>query len=265
VVDAYYVTLELIYDNCYQSVFWLAKEPMSDEIAASGAAAPLVPGAVFRQMLRNSMKDAAELKILVDILLHRLRWRLDTLQLSSAMAFVAGKINDPNRALMFVGPGKSKDTVWVLSGAVPSRAPGVPVRAAASMAHPVELVRPTMSIVNWHSPTLARDIQDLERYWADINVPMKIATKSPLPSDFRVLQGDYDIWQDAFSHMMDDYLLNTSSARADVATLLRLYNLSETHDIPVLRAAYVGAIIKKLSIDNVSQVWLCKIRIFKVV
>jgi hypothetical protein len=203
------------------------------------------------------MKEESEFKMVVDVLLHRLRWRLDTLQLSSAMVFVADKIGDPNRALVFVGPGKSKDTVWVMSSAVPSRAPGLSGKAdtaAVTAAHPVELVRPNMSIVNWHSPALARDIQELEKHWAEINVPMKMATKSPLPPDFRVLPGDYGVWQDVFSHMMDDYLLNTSAARADVATLLRLYNLSEIHDIQVLRTAYIGAISKKLSIDNISQV-----------
>lgn len=237
-----------------KNVLWTARTGASDDNATTDAAGS--PGGVFRHMLKTCIKDASEMKIIIDVLLHRLRWRLDSQQLSTPLSFVADKISDPHRAQVFVGPGKSKDTVWVMSSSNitggMARAPGG--KAGASLAHPVELVRPNLSIVNWHSPGLAGEIQELERSWADSNVAMKIATKAPLPADFRVLPGDYDIWQDAFSHMMDDYLLNTSAARADMVALLRLYSISELHDIPVLRASYVGAMCKKLSMDNVAQV-----------
>jgi hypothetical protein len=67
------------------------------------------------------------------------------------------------------------------------------------------------------------------------------------------LQGSYESWQELFSHMVDDYLLQRSLASLDATTLMDLFNLCHTFEIHELQKIYLKRLEYALSRESVGQ------------
>mmetsp|Transcript_14766 Transcript_14766/g.27699 ORF Transcript_14766/g.27699 Transcript_14766/m.27699 type:complete len:485 (-) Transcript_14766:665-2119(-) len=68
------------------------------------------------------------------------------------------------------------------------------------------------------------------------------------------LPGYYHIWQEIFSHMIDDYVMDTSLAATGVVEILELYVYSCRYELTHLCMRYTKELINRLSTESFLQV-----------
>lgn len=173
-------------------------------------------------MLDASKNDPGELRVIIDVLVHRLRWTRAQMAGDNTNTEMGGlPINTSYSAGGAEREGSGKGSlasrlgsgaaVWVLSPALgPSQ--DMPGRrlgsgdAMISSRHPTELQCPPLSLVQWHSAVLADTLTELQAHWASIGLTGSHAHKAdPLPKDVRLLPGEYEVWQEVRSHEIHVY------------------------------------------------------------
>ena len=157
-------------------------------------------------MFDTAQSDPGEFRAIVEVLLHRLKW-------SSAEQVSRGAKREgesggssgesmspdaaPQLALSDRLSGGCK--VWVRTAAVREPRGSSASSLVDSGMCPVEVLCPHISLVRWHSSRLADDITELMKHWQGLpDIKNKLSKAGTIPAEFRVLEGEFEIWQEVF-------------------------------------------------------------------
>ena len=205
---------------------WAAKKPTASE--SSSGPPPLDSaeqdnhrnssehnsGEVLRLMIQSSLHDPAEFRVIIEVLVHRIRWTEEELKFNGCYSHsdIAESVCVADSDKGAEGSLSSRLSggayVWVLSPAVDANANSGLSRTKVEddTRHPVELQSPPLSLIHWHSAVLGEYISDLQSHWISLGLqPVKstVLKYDSIPSDMRLLNGEYDIWQEVcFLYML---------------------------------------------------------------
>lgn len=131
--------------------------------------------------------------------------------------------------------------------------PTVAVAETADTSLLVKMQCPAPSAVRVHSAVLATMLQKILDAQT---ISHKSAAKDTLPlSSLPRLQGSYLAWQELFSHLVDDFLLESSVRNLSVAMLCDTFVLADTFGMTRLRDRYASALASLLTPDSFTQIF----------
>ncbi len=143
-------------------------------------------GGMLRQMLETSRQDPSELKVILDLLAHRLHW---TLQFADNTASVMNPFMTSQDTQATLDERLSGDIlVWVRSsGASQDK----------RLNHAVQMKCPQLSVIRCHSLKLMCHVENLISSWTAAGV-YETASHGNLvqTQDISILEGNYEVWQE---------------------------------------------------------------------
>ena len=208
-------------------------------------------GLVFRLMLNNLCKDPQELKQIIGVLSHILKFSVFLRDkgyisvASSAAPFKANDVSKPSSLCAQTSASLSK----MLGGG-----PTVLVLGDGGLL--IKMACPTSNAVLRRSAKLATVLRKLE----------EVAETKESPEDKQgsdILPGSYAVWQEVFSHTVDDYLLVTSAERMATDAIIDAYHLARRYDIQDLLVRYGSILSKRLTADTIVATLECALGLGK--
>lgn len=107
---------------------------------------------------------------------------------------------------------------------------------------------PDMEILQFHSKRIAEIVKERK----------SLSTESEAP----VFPGFYHIWQEIFSHMIDDYVMDKALLGCSVSELLDYYKYSCQFEIHHLCSRYVKELTSRISSESFLQMFHVSIGVF---
>jgi hypothetical protein len=206
-------------------------------------------GVVFLAMLRSLLKDSGELK--------------DVLSLVSQL------FNDAHRSRIEYEKRKRRGTQTSdkmsssMGGSRQERLTGGPTVMVNDKGHLVKMACPAMTVVHHHSPYLAAYLDEVQAKNAMVasgvhstEREMEMLMLDKVQSH-ATIYGSYALWQEIFSHMVDETLLNTSLSRMPCDEIIDAYYIAKRYQMLRLLDVYADAIGKRINGDTIVAALQC--------
>lgn len=90
-------------------------------------------------------------------------------------------------------------------------------------------------------------------------IKLKMGINELDDSHFIILEGNYEVWQEIFSHMVDSYLLKSSLESMTVIGIIEAFSLCSRYNINRLREKYHQELKNRINSTNLSQIFQCSL------
>ncbi len=193
-------------------------------------------GQVFYEMIQVLARDPIELKPIVSAIAHIIKistniraYRAAAVE-SAAAAFAA---KDGNNT--------------ALSHNITNRLHGGTTVLVEDNGQLVKMLCPASTAISQHSPDLSVYLDNIAS-----QPPNDITGETKLA----VLAGDYGLWQDIFSHMLDDgYILEQSLTRMPADKIIDAYHIARKFRMHILLEKYSIALLKRINGDTIIPIF----------
>lgn len=205
-------------------------------------------GVVFLAMLRSLLKDSGELR--------------DILSLVSQLFNDAHRSRMENEKRKRGGSAQSSEkkvSSSPMGGSRKEKLTGGPTVMVSDKGHLVKMACPAMAVVRHHSLYLAAYLDEVQAKNAisentDTEMEMLMLGKE---RSHATIFGSYGLWQEIFSHMVDESLLNTSLSRMPCDEIIDAYYIAKRYQMLYLLNIYADAIGKRINGDTVVAALQC--------
>jgi len=191
-------------------------------------------GEVFRVMLNGLVREPSELRPIVLVVNQVLHEALKLQEQPNASS--KQKCNKKTPLLLSDGP-----TVLVLS----------------DEGQLVKMRCPDLKLIEYHSPLLANFLRTPHIEKVDDEAQKIDPSSLPQEQSPMVLAGSYTTWQEIFSHMADDFLLESSVEKMPSDAIVEAFCIAQTFDMPNLADRYAAVLSKRLTGDTLVSTLEC--------
>ena len=214
-------------------------------------------GRLFKDMLRSLSRDPSELKSTISIIAYTLRLAV---QVREAKIVTKVQFTDKNIKQTISGRGGVNSAGKLEGGAT------VLVRNEGQL---VKMLCPAPSVINTHSPDLKAFLDAIPddegiKPFADETLGIGVDKRERLrnsdkdnKSALPILAGSYTMWQEIFSHMLDNFLLDSSLSKMPCDEIIEAFQIARKFRMYSLLDKYADAIGRRLNGDTIVSALEC--------